>query len=270
MTEQKEKILQSVTYIKSKLTGDIRIRNAVWTYGDALFPGKYDQTLKIKYSQIPPLNNFSVYADGEVIFARADRKYFIILRGFLDYYKGFTMKECSHMIYVLKLLGVNKLLLVDEVGHLNPRFRTGGISLIYDQINLMGDNPLIGENDNTLGVRFPDMSNCYDIAFYERIASVLRDARLEFYPSVYMGITGPQTETEAECRFYRDAGADVLGYSLAPLVIASAHANLTTAAIGLISRELVADRLQEITDKQRINNRRKAEKVLSDLIHKFL
>jgi len=134
----------------------------------------------------------------------------------------------------------------------------------------MGDNPLIGENDNTLGVRFPDMSNCYDIAFYERIASVLRDARLEFYPSVYMGITGPQTETEAECRFYRDAGADVLGYSLAPLVIASAHANLTTAAIGLISRELVADRLQEITDKQRINNRRKAEKVLSDLIHKFL
>jgi purine-nucleoside phosphorylase len=176
------------------------------------------------------------------------------------------MRDVSHYIYVLKQLGVKTVILIDEVGHLNPRFSVGGLALIYDHINLMGDNPLIGENDDTLGPRFPDMSNPYDDTIYKRVEKLLIDKKYKFYPSVYLGVMGPETETEAECRFYRDIGADVVGYSIVPENLAAVHSGLKCLAFGMISRELVADRLKEISEEEQYKNRLEAEREFSPIL----
>jgi purine-nucleoside phosphorylase len=203
-----------------------------------------------------------------VIFAstRKGNKKFIILNGHLNFYNGYKMAEAAHPIYVLKELGIKKMVIVDEVGHLNPRYSVGGTALIYDHINLMGDNPLIGENDSTIGTRFPDMSNPYDEKWYSDIESYLTEKKFKYHPSVYVGVTGPETETEAECRFYREIGGDVLGYSLIPENIALVHGELTCAAFGIITRELVSDRLKEISPEEKNKNRLRAEKAFSPVI----
>jgi purine-nucleoside phosphorylase len=110
------------------------------------------------------------------------------------------------------------------------------------------------------------MSNAYDAKLYAKIEKLLVEKKFRYYPSVYIGVTGPETETEAECRFYREIGSDVLGYSLIPENLAAVHASINVAAFGMISRELVADRLKEITAEEKLKNRRIAEKHFAGVI----
>lgn len=268
MTEQKEIIKLSADYIKACSPFKSKTDTALFVYSGSGLIKEFKSLKKINYADIPPAFNPDDKLKGELIFASANKgkKELYILNGFMNFYNGYTMREAAHPVYVMKELGVKNIIIIDEAGYLNPRFKTGGTALIYDHINLMGDNPLIGENDDTLGTRFPDMSEPYDEKWYNQIASLFRDKKSEFYPSVYLGITGPETETEAECRFYRDTGSDVLGYSLVPLNIAAVHAGLKCAAFAVLSRELVADRLKEITDEERSANRRKAEKAFAPLL----
>ncbi|MCX7878225.1 MAG: purine-nucleoside phosphorylase [Ignavibacteria bacterium] len=270
MTEQKEKIIQSASYIRARTLKKLKVTSAIWTYRGAGFLKQLRVNSSVRFSDIPPVSESGNYPEGDFMLVSAGERKIFVLNGFINFYDGFSMKECAHYIYVLKELGVKKVLLIDEVGYLNPRFKLGGLALIYDQINLMGDNPLIGENDETLGVRFPDMSNCYDDELYNYTAAVFRRKMIEVFPSVYIGVTGPETETEAECRFYREAGADVLGYSLVPLVIASSHAGLKVSALGIMTRELVADRLKEISEKEKSANRLKGEKLLNNVIKQII
>lgn len=272
MTEQKKSIIQSADYLKSKNPFK-KIRIGLITYFNPKFLSCFDVKKSVKIQEIPP--HFELSEDemgSEILFTKLRKTNIevVILNGRMHYYSGHHMKDLSHFIYVFKHLGVKKLILVDEVGHLNPRFSVGGISLIYDHINLMGDNPLIGENDDTLGTRFPDMSNAYNSALYNRVEKYLIESKHKFFPSVYLGISGPETETEAECRFFRDIGADVLGYALVPENIALVHASLECAAFGMISRELVADRLQEISAEEKLNNRVDAEKQFSKILPEII
>lgn len=262
MTEQKKNITESVKYILSKSPFKKIPSLAVVSYKDNLLIKDFVIKKKLKFADMPPHLLDGKKEEGEFLFAelKGKHKEVIILNGRHSFYEGYSMRDAAHPVYVLKEMGVKTLLIIDEVGFLNPRFSVGGVSFVYDHINLMGDNPLIGENDNTLGTRFPDMSNAYDENLYNKIEKLLIDRKFKFYPSVYLGITGPETETEAECRFYREIGSDVLGYSLVPENIAAVHSGLRCAAFGMISRELVADRLQEITAEEQLKNRQKAEK----------
>ncbi len=272
MTEQKRRILESAAYIKAQSPFSVKQSFALITYRNPSFLKSFDHVKKIKYSEIPPKFDGAVDAEGELIFAESKKaeKKFIILNGHINFFGGFRMRDVAHPIYVLKELGIKRIMIIDEVGHLNPRFEVGGVAAIYDHINFMGDNPLIGENDDTLGTRFPDMSDPYDAKWFGDIENYLREKKFRYFPSVYIGVTGPETETEAECRFYRETGSDVLGYSLVPENIAAVHAKIDCAAFGMISRELVADRLVEISKEDQLKNRLKAEKafaaVLEDLI----
>jgi purine-nucleoside phosphorylase len=271
MTEQKKRILESADYIRSCSPFKEKVTNALVTYYDPSFLKGFNIIKRIKYADIPPKFHGAIDAAGEFIFAetKKGKKKLVILNGHVNFYNGFSMRDSAHPVYVLKELGIRKLVIVDEVGHLNPRFIVGGVSLIYDHINLMGDNPLIGENDNSIGTRFPDMSNPYDEKQYYEIEKYLRDIKFVFYPSVYLGVTGPETETEAECRFYREIGADVLGYSLVPENMAVIHGGMSCAAFGMISRELVADRLVEISNEEKLKNRLRAEKAFAPVIEEL-
>jgi purine-nucleoside phosphorylase len=140
----------------------------------------------------------------------------------------------------------------------------------------MGDNPLIGENDSELGIRFPDMSNAYDKNEYSKIYKVIRNKKIKINEAVYIGTIGPETETEAEARFYREIGADVTGYSLVPEDITAVHAGISYCAIGLISRNLVADKMMEDTrtekdkEKDQKENLKKSLKILSKIIKEII
>jgi len=273
MTEQKKRILESSKYLSSKNPFKKISSFALVTYYNPVFLKEFRIVKRVSYKDIPPaLENGNGNIEGEVLFCiyPKSKKNFIILNGHVDYYKGFDMRDTSHYVYVLNSMGIKNVLLIDEVGHLNPRFRVGRVALIYDHINLMGNNPLIGENDDSLGPRFPDMSNAYDDKWTGDIEKYLIEKKFKYYPSVYLGLTGPESETEAECRFYRETGSDVLGYSLVPENIAAVHCGMRVAAFGMISRELVADRLMEISSEEKLKNRIKAEKafapVLSELV----
>lgn len=271
MTIQKKKILESADYIKSKNPFKGTANLALVTYYNPKFLDKFKSIKKIKFADIPSFyTRNTVDSHNELIFASINKKNLFILNGRYDYYNGCSMRDISHPIYVLNALGVKTVVLVDEAGHLNPRFRAGEVALIYDHINLMGDNPLIGENDNSIGPRFPDMSNAYDSSLYSGVENLLIDIGFRFFPSVYLGILGPETETEAECRFYRDIGSDILGYSLIPENLAAVHSGMKCLAFCMLSRELVADRLKEISEEEKRKNRISAEKkfatIISDLI----
>lgn len=267
MTEQKKKIIESANYIKANSPFKGKVETAVITYLNPSFLKEFSQVKIIPYKAIPPqLEGTPELNNGEFIFAASGKQDIYLLNGHYNFYKGYNMRDAAHPVYVLKELGVKNLLIIDEVGHLNPRFETGGMALVYDHINFMGDNPLIGENDNTLGPRFPDMSNPYDSKLYSKIEKYFIEKKIKFFPSIYIGVTGPETETEAECRFYREIGSDILGYSLIPENIAAVHCKLNCAAIGIMSRQLVADRLVEISEGEKMKNRLKAEKILTPLI----
>jgi purine-nucleoside phosphorylase len=272
MTEQKELIKLSADFIKANSPFKGNVSFALITYNNPSFLKEFKIIKRIKYSGIPPAFSGEGDSGGEFIFAQSKngKKNFYILNGHLNFYNGYKMRETAHPVYVLNSLGVKNMIVVDEAGYLNPRFKVGGVSLVYDHINLMGDNPLIGENDNSIGTRFPDMSNPYDEKWYNNIANYLREKKFEYFPSVYLGVTGPETETEAECRFYREIGADVLGYALVPENIAAVHAGMNCAAFAMLSRELVADRLMEISTEEKNKNRLKAEKAFAPVLAELM
>ncbi len=272
MTEQKKNIKLSAEYIQSVSPFKSNAKTAVFIYENSNLIKEFNTVKKIKYSEIPPEFNTDDKSKGSFIFAQTkkEKKNIFILNGFLNFYNGYKMRHLAHPVYVLKELGIKNLIIIDEVGHLNPRFKIGGTALIYDHINLMGDNPLIGKNDYSIGTRFPDMSEPYDEKWFLKNSAIMREKKYEFYQSVYIGVTGPETETEAECRFYRETGADVLGYSLVPLNIAAVHAQIKCSAFGLITRELVADRLTEISEKEKSANLTKAEKAFAPVLFEIV
>jgi purine-nucleoside phosphorylase len=137
MTEQKARIVESAQYLKSKSPFKNKVITAIITYNNPSFLNEFKFIKRIKYSEIPPAFKGAKENEGEFIFAstRDGKKKFFILNGHINFYNGFKMRDCAHPVYVLKELGIKNLILVDEVGHLNPRFKVGGVS-IYDHINL--------------------------------------------------------------------------------------------------------------------------------------
>jgi len=271
MTEQKERIKQSVDYIKSVMPKGFSADTAIYTEENFNI-SDLKEIGKIKASDIPPAFEGGNNQTSKFIFGKLNGKNVIVVKGRFHFYDGYKMRDIGHVIYVLKSLGVKKLITVDEVGHLNPRFSTGEIAFIYDHINLMGDNPLIGKNDDELGVRFPDMSNAYDKNLYAKVYKVLQDNKVRINEAIYVGTTGPESETDAEARFYREIGGDVVGYSTAAENITAVHCGLKHVALGLITRDLVADKMMEDSrnDAERTKDKKKALSTASAIAGKII
>jgi purine-nucleoside phosphorylase len=271
MTEQRKKIETSVDFIKNEIPKNFKPSIAVITDIGIPLPAGFKVTGKVPVSDTD--------RSGDFIFGKFSGKDVIIIKGRLHFYDGFSMRDIAHYIYVLKYIGVKKIISIDEVAHLNPRFNCGELALVYDHINLTGDNPLIGENDEKLGIRFPDMSNAYDKDLFDKVYKIFQDKKVKTNDSVYIGSIGPETETEAEARFYRDIGGDVAGYSFIPENIASVHSETKFLGIGLITREIVADKMaesvipEEEMEKSKTINLKKAimelNKIYGELLKKL-
>ncbi|MGB9696285.1 MAG: purine-nucleoside phosphorylase [Ignavibacteria bacterium] len=277
MTKQKQQILESVKYIKQFFPSRFSPEVAIIGETDYKLQTNFKVLKQISFNNIPPRFNYNYIADNRILcLCRHKTRDFIVINGRLHYYEGISMRDIGHWIYVLKFLGVRTIFSVEDVATLNPRYKCGELALIYDHINFMGNNPLIGENDDELGVRFPDMSNAYDNRKFALIYSFLQEQKIKINESVYIGLIGPASETAAEARFYREIGADVVGYSIIPENIVSVHSNVKFAAIGLIVRELIADKMMEnesaelLDADSTIKNRKKALKTLKDILNKLI
>ena len=263
MTEQRKKIEESVDFIKNEMPKNFKPSIAVITDKEIPLPQGFKVLGKIPVSDTEH--------GGDFILGKYSNRDTIIIKGRIHFYDGFSMREIAHFIYVLKELGVKKIISIDEAGHLNPRFKCGELALVYDHINLTGDNPLIGENDDKLGIRFPDMSNAYDRDTFEKAYKIFQNQKVKINESVYIGLIGPETETEAEARFYREIGGDVAGYSFIPENIAAVHSETKFLGICLITRELLADKMaednssEEELEKFKNENLKKAIKELNKI-----
>lgn len=201
----------------------------------------------VPYHEIPhfPVSTVESHA-GELHVGRLAGRPVAIMRGRVHYYEGYTMRQVTFPVRVLKAIGCGTLVITNSVGGMNPDMPPGSIVVTTDHINLMGDNPLIGANDETLGPRFPDMSEPYTRALVRLAESVALELRIPLQRAVFVAVAGPNLETAAEYRFLRWIGADVVGMSLVPETIVAVHGGQRVLAFNVITDACLPDRLEPV------------------------
>ncbi|HEX6180035.1 MAG TPA: purine-nucleoside phosphorylase [Chitinophagaceae bacterium] len=219
------------------------------------------------YSDIPhfPLSTVEFHK-GNLVYASIGNKKILLMQGRFHYYEGYTMQEVVFPIRVMKLLGVRWLLITNASGGVNLDFKKGSLALLADHINLQRSNPLIGQNIDELGSRFPDMSRPYDHHLNAIIKQMANELSVGLHSGVYAAVDGPNLETRAEYRYLKIIGADMVGMSTVPEVIAANHMQLPCAAVSVITDECDPDHLEPVNIEEIIAVANKADKQLSGLL----
>ena len=228
-------ILETAAFIRAKVGQFTPEVGIVLGTGLGDFADNIEVEYAIEYKDIP---NFPVSTveghKGRLIFGRIDGRRVVAMQGRFHYYEGYTMQQVTFPVRVLKQLGIRCLFVSNASGGVNPMFRTGDLMVITDHINLI-PNPLIGPNIDELGTRFPDMSEPYSRKLIALSDEVARKAGIPLQHGCYIGVTGPTFETQKEYSFYRTAGADTVGMSTTPEVIAARHMGLPVFAVSIIT-----------------------------------
>lgn len=204
--------------------------------------------LELPYEEIPhfPVSTVESHA-GKLLVGNLGGKSLMAMQGRFHYYEGYSMNQIVFPVRIAKMLGIQTLLVSNACGGLNPNYERGDIMLINDHINFLGDNPLIGPNDRNLGPRFPDMSQPYTERLLSTAEQVALDAGIKIHQGVYLAVSGPMLETKAEYRYMRQLGADVVGMSTVPEVIAAIHMSMEVLGISVITDECFPDSLEPVS-----------------------
>lgn len=225
----------------------------------------------ISYHDIP---NFPVSTveghSGKLIFGELGGKNVIALQGRFHFYEGYSMNEVVFPVRVMKFLGIERLIVSNACGGVNPSFEIGDIMLISDHINLFPTNPLIGPNIDELGPRFPDMSEAYSKELITLAEKVAVKNQIKLVKGVYAGLTGPTLETPAEYFYTRAIGADAVGMSTVPEVIAARHMSIPCFGFSVITDLGVPGKIVEVTHQEVQQVAAKAEKKLTVIIKQML
>lgn len=199
----------------------------------------------IPYGQIPGFGVSTVEGHkGELLVGTLDGRPVVAMEGRFHFYEGYTLDQITLPVRVMKALGAKVLVVSNACGGMNPQFKAGDLMLIEDHINLMGVNPLVGPNDESIGPRFPDMSAPYDRELLDRAEACALAEGIRAHRGVFVAVTGPCLETRAEYRFLRGAGADVVGMSTVPEVIVGVHCGLRIVGISIVTDMCLPDALE--------------------------
>ena len=190
----------------------------------------------------------------------------VVMEGRFHMYEGYPLKQITLPVRVFKELGCELMVVSNACGGLNPYFHGGDIMVIEDQINLLGDNPLIGINDDRLGPRFPDMCEPYDQHWVDQVIEIGRQLGTTIHKGVFVAVAGPNLETRAEYRFLRMIGADVVGMSTVPETIVAVHCGLKTIGLSVITDMCLPDSLQVSNVEEIIATANKAAPRLVELV----
>lgn len=269
----KEKVEEAVSFIQSQQIDKAELGIILGTGLGALIE-EIDVIRTIEYADIPhfPISTVEFH-DGRLVYGILSGKKVLAMQGRFHYYEGYSMREVTFPIYVLKLLGIRHMLISNAAGSLNSDWKKGELMLIDDHINLLPENPLRGKNNAFFGPRYPDMSTPYNKRLNELAQKLAEHHKIPLRKGVYVAVQGPNLETRAEYRYLRQIGADAVGMSTVPEVIVANYLGLSTCAISVLTDDCDPDNLQPANIEEIIGIAKKAEKKLSrifiDLIHKI-
>jgi purine-nucleoside phosphorylase len=246
MKELRPMIAETVAALREKTSVAPRVGIILGT-GLGGLVDEIEASAIIDYADIPhfPLSTVESHR-GRLIFGTLSGVEVMVMQGRFHYYEGYSLKQVTFPVRVMKAMGVDTLLISNAAGGMNPLFRRGDIMVIYDHINLIGDNPLIGPNDDTLGPRFPDMSEPYSRDLIQLAERVALDRKIALQKGVFVAVAGPNLETRAEYRFLRGIGADAVGMSTVPEDIVAVHAGMRVLGFSIITDECFPDALEPV------------------------
>lgn len=225
----------------------------------------------VDYAEIPDFPISTVESHhGKLIYGEIDGKKILAMQGRFHYYEGYTMKEVTFPVRVMKALGVHTLLVSNASGGTNPSFSIGDLMILNDHINLFPDNPLIGRNYKELGPRFPDMSKTYDRELINKAFEIAAKKGIKLQQGVYAGLSGPCFETPAEYKYVRVLGADAVGMSTVPEVIVARHSDMRCFAISIITDLGVEGKIVEVTHQDVIDVAAKAEVKMTQIMKELI
>ncbi|SDC42729.1 purine-nucleoside phosphorylase [Shouchella lonarensis] len=255
----KTKVQEAAEAIQAKLTVKPRV-GLILGSGLGVLAEEIAEAVKLPYETLPhfPVSTVSGHA-GQLVAGKLQGKDVIAMQGRFHYYEGYSMQEVTFPVRVMKALGVTHMLVTNAAGGVNKAFNVGDLMLITDHINLMGDNPLMGKNEDDFGPRFPDMSEAYSHTLRTLAQGKADELGLKLQEGVYVGNSGPTYETPAEVRMARTLGGDAVGMSTVPEVIVARHTGLevlgisciTNMAAGVLPQPLSHEEVIETTEMVR-------------------
>jgi purine-nucleoside phosphorylase len=226
-----------------------------------------DVAATLDYEDIPHFPRSTALSHrGRLVCGQLEGVPIVAMEGRFHQYEGYSLKKITLPIRVMKRLGARLLIVSQAVGGMNPYYRPGDVMIIDDHINLMGDNPLVGINDDRLGPRFPDMSRPYDPELIEKGLEIARQQNFIAHRGVTVAVTGPNLETRAEYRFLRAIGADVVGMSTVPEAIVAVHCGLRTFGLSVVTDMCFPDSLEPANIEAIIATANAAEPKLRALV----
>ena len=265
-----EKVQETVSFIKSKT-------NFTAEYGVILGSGlgSFTDEMKIElvmpYAEIP---NFPVSTvlghKGALVFGTIGEKKVVAMQGRFHYYEGYSMTEVTFPVRVMKYLGIEKLVVSNASGGVNPNYEVGSIVLITDHINMTPEHPLRGKNDERFGPRFVNMSEPYSRKMIAKAKELAQELNVEVHEGIYLGLQGPTFETLAEYKMVRIVGADCVGMSTVPEVIVARHMDLETFGVSVITDMGDEGHIQTISHDEVLEAAKKAEPHVRSLIRELI
>ncbi len=270
MLELYQQIEDACTFIRQQWSG---IPHAGIILGTGLGPlvEQIEIEAAIEYESIPNFPKSTATSHrGRLVCGKLCGLPVMVMEGRFHMYEGYPLKQITLPVRVMKALGAELLVVSNAAGGMNPYYRSGDIVVIEDHINLMGDNPLIGINDDRLGPRFPDMCQPYDLALVDTALEVARRENIVAHKGVFVAVAGPNLETRAEYRFLRAVGADLVGMSTVPEVIVAVHAGLRTIGFSVVTDMCLPDALEPADVQKIIATANAAEPNLRKLVEGVL
>ncbi|MDH5598633.1 MAG: purine-nucleoside phosphorylase [Cyclobacteriaceae bacterium] len=230
------------------------------------FISKMEVIKEFEYYDIPNFPEATIeFHRGKLVYGKIGPKKIIALQGRYHYYEGYSMQQITFPVRVLKGLGVKNLLISNAAGNINMQWKKGELMVIDDHINLLPDNPLRGRNEEQLGPRFPDMSAPYNPELNAQLIAIASSHNITLRQGVYASVMGPNLETRAEYRYLKTIGADAVGMSTVPEVIAANHAGLPCCAVSVLTDDCDPDNLQPVNIQEIIKIAGEAEQKLTKL-----
>lgn len=269
MTE-KEQFNDALAYIKKHYQDTPTIGIILGT-GLGELVQNIDIEKEIPYNFIPhfPISTVESHF-GRLIFGSIGGKKIVAMQGRFHYYEGYSMRQIIFPVRILKMLGIKTLLISNAAGSMNPNFKKGDLMIIDDHIGLQGDSPLRGAHDDKFGPRFPDMSKPYSPELISLAMRLGIEVGAKVHTGVYVAVAGPQLETRAEYRYLRMIGADVVGMSTVPEVMAAHQMGITTFAVSVITDECDPEHLKPVSIEEIIATAQKAEPAMTQLMCKII
>ena len=220
-----------------------------------------DKTV-IPYKEIPhfPISTVEGHA-GQLVFGKMNGKAIMAMQGRFHYYEGYTMQEVTYPVRVMQVLGATGLIVTNAAGGINSAYRPGDLVLIRDHINLMGKNPLRGANLSSLGPRFPDLSEGYDLVWRQKVLPLAQELGITSQEGIYAALSGPSFESPAEIRYLRTIGADLVGMSTVPEVIVANHGGMRVLGISCVTNMAAGILPQKLSHAEVIETTERIEKL---------